>query len=142
MQFQIQSYEGPFPLRLAASEAEVIELLGEPNTKSTNFRGDRIFDYDHMNLAFDKNGKVIHVGFVPGSSVVFRGRDVFDPRTFDELLALDGAPMEVVGLVVLLNLGIALSGFHDRDETQKAVTVFARGAYDRLKGRMKPFLMR
>jgi hypothetical protein len=142
MRFDIEPYEGPIPLRFGASEAEVVELLGEPRGKSTNFRRERIFDYDHMNVGFGKDGNVIHVGFLPEADVVFQGRKLFERGTFEEILKLDGTPMEVVGFVVLLNLGIAFSGFHDSDEVQKAVTVFVRGTYDRLKGRMKSFLIR
>jgi hypothetical protein len=139
MRFEIVPYEGPIPLRLGASESEVVELLGEPRRKSSNFRGDRIFDYEHMNVGFGKDGNVIHVGFLPGAEVVFQGLDLFERSAFIKVMKLDGSPMEVVGLVVLLNLGIAFSGFHDSDAGQQSVTVFVRGAYDRLKGRMKSF---
>jgi hypothetical protein len=139
MRFQIEPYEGPLPIRFMASEREVVELLGEPNSRSTNFRGDRIFDYEFLNVGFDEDRGVTHIGFLPGSEVTFGNLDVFESGAFEELMKRDSDPVEVVGLILLLNLGIAFSGFHDNDSSQKAVAVFVRGAYDRLKGRMKPF---
>ena len=139
MRFDIHPYEGPLPLRFGASEAEVLELLGEPRCKSSNFRRDQIFDYEHMNVGFGRDGVVMHAGFSPGANVLFRGTNVFHPGVFEQMLEIDGAPMEAFGIIVLLNVGITFSGFHDGGESQKAVTAFTRGEYDQLKGRMKPF---
>ena len=43
------------------------------------------------------------------------------------------------GFIVLLNLGITLTGFHDDDIYQRAVTVFARGRWDGQLSDLKPF---
>jgi len=45
----------------------------------------------------------------------------------------------VVGFIVLLSLGVAFTGFHDDDESQKAVSVFGKGSYDDLQQKMKDF---
>jgi len=47
--------------------------------------------------------------------------------------------MHTVGYVVLLQLGLAMTGFHDGDLSQKAVTAFARGSWDTLRPKMKPY---
>lgn len=141
MRFAIEPYEGALPIRFGASETDVVQLLGEPDTRSTNFRGDRSFDYYPITVGFGKKDrKVMHIAFSPGVEVLFRGRNVFEPGAFEELCRLNGAPMEGLGFVVLLNLGISLSGFHDTDdEAEKVVIVFARGEYDQVKHHMKPF---
>jgi hypothetical protein len=72
--------------------------------------------------------------------VTVRGVNVFSgPDAFPKLCRMDGAPQEVVGFIVLLSLGITMTGFHDFDEAQKAVTAFARGRLDFAKPDMKPF---
>ncbi|EIJ45150.1 hypothetical protein GWL_45900 [Herbaspirillum sp. GW103] len=55
------------------------------------------------------------------------------------MVNLDGNPYESVGFIVLLNLGITLTGFHDDDIYQRAVTVFTRGRWDDLLQKLKPF---
>jgi hypothetical protein len=86
---------------------------------------------------------VVEVGILPEIQTTIRGIDAFsDPGALPKLCQIDGDPKEVLGFIVLLNLGIMMTGFHDRDEAQKAVTAFARGRWDILKSEMKPFQMR
>ena len=139
MKFEIIPYEGALPVRFGASQDEVVKLLGEPEIRSKNFRGEPFFYLDLINIGFAINGGVMHVGFLPGCIVEVRGIDPFAPSSFERLLDIDGEPMEVVGIIVLLNLGITLTGFHDDDEAQKAVTAFARGEFDELQSEMQPF---
>ncbi len=118
---------------------EVIAVLGEPVIKSTNFRKRTTYDYDFVNIGFDSKSTVVHVGFGPGANVEFENQSVFLRETFEKLVKLDSEAKEVVGFVVLLKLGIAFTGFHDGDESQKAVSVFVAGAYDDLIPKMKDF---
>jgi hypothetical protein len=38
-----------------------------------------------------------------------------------------------------LSLGLAFTGFHDGDESQKAVSLFAKGGYEDLRPKMRDF---
>lgn len=58
-----------------------------------------------------------------------------------DLISEDGNPMVDLGFIFLLNLGITLTGFHDCDAPQKAITLFERGAYEDEAHRMKPFVV-
>lgn len=137
--YKIVPYEGAIPVRFGDSQDKIVALLGEPRVRSKSFRGEPILDYDLVNIGFASTGGAIHVGFLPGSSVTICGIDPFAPSAFDKLIELDGEPMEVFGTIVLLRLGITLSGFHDGDESQKAVTAFVRGEYDSMQPKMQPF---
>ena len=44
---------------------------------------------------------------------------------------------EILGSLVLLDLGISMTGFHDGARERVAVAVFERGRWDRCKARMK-----
>jgi hypothetical protein len=55
------------------------------------------------------------------------------------LLAPDKQPYELPGFVVLLNLGITLTGFHDQATDERAVTVFTKGRWDSEIEVLKPF---
>jgi hypothetical protein len=47
-----------------------------------------------------------------------------------------------LGFIVLLNLGITLTGFHDEATDERAVTVFTRDRWDSIKEKLKPFIMK
>ena len=47
--------------------------------------------------------------------------------------------MEYVGFIVFLGLGLTLTGFHDGNDSQRAVTAFARGRWDHLRSKLRPF---
>ena len=51
----------------------------------------------------------------------------------------DGNAKNVYGFIVLNNLGIAITGLHDKDKSQLAVTAFSRGDFDDLLVGSSPF---
>jgi hypothetical protein len=83
---------------------------------------------------------VVEAYFLPATEISVSGIEVYkDAQALRKLCALDGAPKEFLGFIILLNLGITLTGFHDGDESQKAITAFASGRWDRLSGEMKNY---
>jgi len=142
MKFKIIPYVGAFPITFGMSEVEVTALLGEPRFRTETFDGRVSHNYETVNVGYSEGRKVNHIGFLPGSDVELEGVDPFGPSGFERLVAMDGEPMEVLGAVVFLKLGIATDGFVTGDEGDKGVSVFVRGEYDNLKHRMKPFTMR
>jgi len=58
---------------------------------------------------------------------------------FEKLILKDGSPYEYVGFIIMLQLGMTLTGFHDADESQKAVTVFSPGRWDQLKPQFRSY---
>jgi hypothetical protein len=137
--FSIQPYVGAKPLLLGMSPSEVESALGEPRMKSRNFRKELTYDYDLVNVGFDKAIRVCHIGFVPRANVEYDGHSVWTDDAFSRLCRLDGDAKEVVGFIVLLSLGLAFTGFHDDDESQKAVSLFAKGGYEDLRPKMRNF---
>lgn len=66
------------------------------------------------------------------------GLDLFrEHEAFQKLLRKDSCPYEYFGFVILLDLGITLTGFHDEDEFQRSVTAFTHGRWDQSKGKFK-----
>jgi len=53
----------------------------------------------------------------------------------------DQDPRDVYGFIVLASLGIAVTGVHDNDESQLAVTAFSRGDFDDLLPASAPYKM-
>jgi hypothetical protein len=46
------------------------------------------------------------------------------------LLRLDPEPVERLGLLVFRRLGVTTTGYHDDDESDRALTVYAPGTWD------------
>jgi hypothetical protein len=77
---------------------------------------------------------------VPGSYVTLLNHDLFaEPNLIAFLTRLDPNPFLFVGFVVFLELGIRLSGFHDGDESQKAIGVVRGGYWDEFVSEFVPF---
>ncbi|WP_087723659.1 hypothetical protein [Pandoraea sp. PE-S2T-3] len=130
-------------VRFGMSAGQLILAMGTPNRTSKNRRGELVFDYPaaRVVIALDEAG-VVEVGIVPNHGVVsVEGIPLFSPNdstSFEMLIEKDGAAYESLGFVVLLNIGITLTGFHDGDESQKALTAFARGRWDGMRSKLLP----
>jgi hypothetical protein len=118
------------------TKLEVSSLLGEPKRRGVNRRGEADWPYGDCSARFSKlEETLVEVGFLKSALVVLKGIDLFhDTNSIKRIAALDGNIYEFYGFLVFLDLGITLTGFHDNDESQKALTVFACGRWDQFKG--------
>ncbi len=76
--------------------------------------------------------------------VTLNGFDLFAADEADALRFVQAASQdslfEDLGFIISPALGMTLTGFHDRDPSQKAITVFERGLWDdALAGAKPPF---
>jgi len=82
----------------------------------------------------------VEIVFTDTTNVLFEGIDIFgDPKSFGKLVSKDSCPYECFGFIILSELEIALTGFHDNDKSQLAVSIFARGKLESLKKDFKKF---
>lgn len=139
--FAINSYKTVGPIRFGMSADELTFVLGQPLAISNNRRDESSYRYDGFNVVLASDTQaVVEVGLLPELEVSIDGISVFrHADTFQRLIQLDRQPYEYVGFIVLLELGLTLTGFHDSDESQKAVTAFAEGRWDKLKTQLQPF---
>lgn len=138
--FEIQSFVGALPLRFGMTPNEVHGILGSPRTVRTNRLGEKDEDYLQASAGYDKESTMLkELGFVQPAVVLFRDIDLFrDADAIPRLVEADGAPLEGLGFIVFPTLGIALTDFFSEQESDRAITVFARGRWTDLKG-FKPF---
>jgi hypothetical protein len=141
--FEIMPYQGAGELRFGMSEEKVCSLYGRPGSEATNFLMERDLTFELFSSRFSKEDRtLVEIGFAPNANVYFRGVNLFqDSRAFQMLLAADGDPYESLGFIILLKIGITMTGFHDNDLSQLAVTLFTRGRWDRLRSKMKKFVI-
>lgn len=128
-------------IRFGMRLAELPGMLNSPINSVTNHRGECEYTFGKFSVRFSsEKGTVVEVGLLPGSGAEINGIDIFNSRTaFEELIAIDDNPFEYMGFIVLLKLGITLTGFHDQDVSQQAVTAFSLGRWDHLKPQLSCF---
>ena len=139
--FEVITYVGAKPLLFGMAQAHAESVVGLPLDSTLDHRSEHNARYETFSIRYlPKGGTLVEIGFSRFADVSFRGIDIFrDPEAFQKLLRYDSNPYEYFGFIVLLDLGIALTGFHDSDESQRALTAFAQGRWDHLKGKLKEF---
>lgn len=143
---EIHPLVGVGALEFGMTASQVEYLIGAPDDfevdESDNER--REFRRDNgLQAVYSKHGSLVELGFSRNiSGLSFHSNAVFAMPEMDviELLtSVDSSPYFLLGFVIFLNLGITLTGFHDENESQKAITVFEKGRWDSMKASMKPF---
>lgn len=137
----IEPYLSVGPIRFGATESAVAAAFGTPQSVDRNIMGELNYGFEGLSVRFSKQGnRVVEVGLSPSIEVSLSSINLFrDPDAFERICRLDGSPFESVGFIVLLRLGITMTGFHDEDDSQLAVTAFARGRWDEVRSELVPF---
>jgi hypothetical protein len=139
--FEIVSYAGAKPLLFGMAEAQVEAIVGPPERMTVNNRGEPDASYQSFSIRYSREDKtLVEVGFSKTARVTIRGINVFnDANAFQDILRLATCPYEYFGFIILLDLGITLTGFHDNDPNQLAITAFTRGRWDHSKSKFRKF---
>ena len=144
IQFTIEPFVGPLPLRFGMTPEQVEGILGPPDSIRTSYFGTRIEQRPHFGLGFSKDDATLDEAvFAPGATVLFKGHDLFaEPDLVSTLRRYDSETYLWVGSVVYFHLGILISGYHDSDESQKAIAVVCKGYWDEYAAKFIPYDMR
>lgn len=144
--FEIKPYIGVANLEFGMKKDAVENAIGQPDQTTKNHLNQRVEFRSFMNVAYSADGdeSLIHIGFGRQEENV-RYKDMFlfkedASNVLNFLIKEDGNPYLYLGFIIFLELGITLTGFHDNDISQKAVTVFPRGAWDKRLSKMKKFV--
>jgi hypothetical protein len=141
----IKPFQGVNSIKFGMSPEEVANILGASDTVSENHLKQRIEFRSFANFAYSSEEPRIlcHIGFGRQMSrVIFDNINFFEDDSnsvLRRLIIKDSAPMLYLGFLVFIKLGISLTGFHDQDISQKALSLFEEGAWDKRSSRMKEF---
>jgi hypothetical protein len=129
--FDIQPYIGALPVRFGMSRVEVRALLPQ----SAQTVGQQLDDCFGLVRVGCEHEAVVELGFGPGGFWLhFSGHELWTPQQQPDplpfLLRLDSHPLEIHGFLVFRELGVTVTGYHDDDESQRAITCFVRGRWD------------
>ena len=149
--FDIQPFVGALPLRFGMSRPEVHSLLGPPEASHPQWDDGGKLNFglkDHwhtlrLGVGYNKQDAVIHVGFRPGGcDLSFQGKPLWSPThqpdPNGELLRHDPTPLEMLGSLVFLALGVSTSGYHNDDPDNVAFTGEPQGVWDALQAVSAP----
>jgi hypothetical protein len=146
MGFEIIPFVGVGELRFGMTPTEIADILGVPLSKDVgrNYYEERV-EYRScadVVVSYDKNSNTAaEFGF--GQTIrelSYMKQKIFLMPELDALRLLidrDSNPYESVGFVIFPNLGISMTGFHDNDPDEKAVSVSEKGRLDRILTRIK-----
>lgn len=129
------------PLLIGMSRREIDQVLGElPKPDGTGLNGEEAFRYSGSHVrVVTRQDRAVEMAIVPPAIVLFRGEPLFESDSiWRHIVAADGDARETLGFIVLRKLGLTLTGFHDGDQSQLAVTAFEPGRWDQLEGEMQP----
>lgn len=134
--FDIRPYEGVGPLAFGMTPEEVHALVGEPRMQRPNPLGQRDERYDGFRVRYAADTNLMcEVTFSTTCSVTLEGISLLaDATAVQQLAERYGQALQGLGYIVFPNLGIALADFGSDQETDNAVTVYARGEWTDLKG--------
>lgn len=142
MAIEITPYVSFGPLTIGEStKEECVQLLGEPLRKMKNRMGIDELHYQHFIIRFDGQSQTVReCTLLPYTDATIAGIKVTWDDDFLRLAcAQDQSPRDAYGFIVLSGLGVAVTGIHDNDESQMAITAFSRVELDNWIANSVPF---
>lgn len=117
------------------SPSEVHTAIGTPRRRVRNRRGEWEELWGGIKVTYSKaDERAVEIHLMPPAEALLDGKDLLradDPVSL--LLLHDSRPLEAAGVVLFLDVGIAVTGYGSPgDYSDKAVGVFARGRWDEL----------
>lgn len=129
-------YESIGSIRFEMKIEEIIDLLGKPKSVEKSKHSDEVvlrYPPPTFHRIGVSNIGVHEVSLLPTHEVKIFNINIFEETdSFYKLCKLDGNPRASFGFIIFSNLGIAVTGLHDNDESQRAVTAFRKGYWDEI----------
>jgi len=147
MELEITPHQGVGNLRFGMIPYAVHSIFGNPKKTKRNKLNELVERYEKLVVVYKKETiRVTEIGFGrDATDLSYKGNQLFEmpPQAALRLLADDdGGPVTTFGFIVFLNLGIAVTGFLDGDDDDRAITLFESGRWDGEKNDMKRIVLR
>ena len=141
MPFEIRSYEGLGGYPFGALPTLFVNTLGLPKTQRKNRSGETTYHYDGLVICFDSETQGFREAtFACNTPIQINGEDVdWSSEGLRRLCEQDGSAVEVHGAILLLQLGVSLTGITDDALDDRALSVFRRGDWDEFKSEFRPW---
>jgi len=129
MTLEIKSYIGINNLRFEHStKNDAISCFGKPNMERKTRLGNIEYEYDYFILRFAPlTYTLLECTLLPYAEATINGIAVtWDKNFLKQLCQLDGSPKNAYGFIIFSKIGLAVTGIHDNDESQLAITAFCK----------------
>jgi len=139
LEFLIRPLKGIGDVEFGMNPTQVKSILGAADSIRRR-AGKREEHREGMIVRYADDAGVVEFAFYPESSLLMNDKDLFrhdDPVGL--LLSIDPSPMESLGFLVFLNIGVCITGFHDGETSQRSITTFVEGYWDIASHRFTPF---
>lgn len=142
--FELIPYIGTDLVKFGFNSKDVENYLGPVESIARDSNGQLVEFRSYMNVAYsaEEHLGVNHIGFGRQmKNVYLLGINIFEESPLDVLRGIsanDPHPMEYMGFIFFLKLGLSLTGFHDADTAQRAASVFPRDRWASRVHKMKP----
>lgn len=127
MTLKVKSYTGIDTLSFDNStKNDAFIHYGSPVSERVTQNNRLEYEYPNFILRFDINtSKLIEYTLLPYAQAAIKDIVItWDKSFLKKLCLIDGAPKNSYGFIVLSKLGLAITGIHDDDTSQLAITVF------------------
>jgi len=140
MKFKIRPFVGVGNAEFGMTPLEIEAVLGPSISVKTTNRGEREEIRENIAVRYGDRG-VIEFAFLPEADLGIDDFDLFGaPDPVGVLLGYDPSPKECFGFLIFLKIGVAITGYHDGDESQRAITTFQPGRWDSMAEHFAEFL--
>ncbi|MCL6655420.1 hypothetical protein A6R70_24425 [Agrobacterium rubi] len=141
MTAEIDPGQGLGNLEFGMTMSDVGCILGQEKDRSIRDEVTELYFENYLNLAF-RDGALFQIGATHYTKgVTYKNIDVLSAEPLSVLKAMeveDGEAFENYGFIVFLKLGVSLTGFHDDDLDNKAVTVAVLEEWQALRNELTP----
>lgn len=135
---------GLHPCSLGMSLQQIERAMGaEPTKHGSGLPDEEVYRYQDFGVRIAmRDERAVEISLTPPARVLLEGKSLFaDGAVWQELVAMDGDAREALGFIVLPRLRFALTGFHDRNSGQLAISAFEAGRWNLLENKMKPLVL-
>jgi len=135
-----KSYKQVNNLEFGSSIENTKQAFGKPNEENVDNDGEVELSYDSFIIRFNKHLEFNEFTLLPEINFKINGKLIgWTYKDVKPIIKMDSNPLESYGFIVLLDLGIALTGFHDGDDSQKAIHFFSKGLCEIYRDDTQPF---
>jgi hypothetical protein len=130
MIYTIKPLVGVGDVKFGMTSEKVEEIWGSPISVTTTMLGEREERRADVTVRYDESG-VVEFTFLPDTDLFIGRVNLFtasDPAAV--LLNYDPAPKESLGFLIFFKIGVVITGYHDGEEDQRAITTFTGNRWD------------
>ncbi|TBN12839.1 hypothetical protein EYC79_11525 [Agrobacterium cavarae] len=141
MTLEIYPGEGLGNLKFGMGISEVLRALGQEKDRTVRDDVTELYFDNYLNVAF-RDGILFQIGATRYSTgIMYKNIDIFSAEPLSVLRMIEadaGGAFEMYGFIVFLPLGLSLTGFHDDDLENKAMTVAVLDEWQSVREELKP----